>query len=119
MPEELHPNGRSLVYFDARTGNLLRADNALNAPLGTRIANLMYPLHTGRFGGLATRLVLVVVGLAPAFLFMSGVVIWWNRMVRRRWQRERFVSAPTLNPTPTKAAASVSLSRSAHEHAGL
>lgn len=115
LPGELHPNGRSLVYFDARSGNLLRADSALDAPLGTRIANLMYPLHTGRLAGFATRLILVIVGFVPAFLFLSGIAMWWNRIVARRWRRVRGVSAPVLEPSPTEAVASVSLRQPSHE----
>lgn len=92
VPGEMHPNGRSIVYFDAANGNLLRTDNALNAPLGTRITNFINPLHTGRVGGIVTRLLLVLTGLVPAFLFMSGVVMWWNRVVARgKWMRGRQV----------------------------
>lgn len=41
-------------------------------------------LHFGRFGGLGVRVTWVVLGLLPAVLFVTGFVLWWTRVVRRR-----------------------------------
>ena len=46
-------------------------------------------LHFGRFRGMRPRIILglkifwVVVGLAPAVLAVTGLVMWWNRVVRK------------------------------------
>lgn len=46
-------------------------------------------LHFGRFRGLRAELTLtfkilwVVLGIAPALLFITGGLMWWNRVIRR------------------------------------
>ena len=46
-------------------------------------------IHFGRFAGVGTKSLYVVLGLAPAALFVTGVVMWWNRVVRTSsWYRE-------------------------------
>ena len=56
-------------------------------------------LHFGRINGIgipcngpglcdqATKLTWAVFGLAPAVMFVTGVLMWWNRVVRVRLQR--------------------------------
>src|SRR6516162_494308 len=56
-------------------------------------------LHFGRVNGIgipckgpglcdkATKLVWTLAGLAPALMFVTGVVMWWNRVVRKRFRR--------------------------------
>ncbi len=43
--------------------------------------------HFGRFGGTITKTVWVIAGLAPATLFLTGAVMWWNRVLRSRLKR--------------------------------
>ncbi len=80
---ELHPNGRSLVHLDQYSGQLLLAENALEAPQATRIVNNLYPLHTGRLAGIFTRVLQVFVGFTPAFLFFTGFMMWLSRLRAR------------------------------------
>ncbi|PTQ82057.1 putative iron-regulated membrane protein [Nitrosospira multiformis] len=80
---EFHPNGRSFVYFDQYSGDVLLVENASNAPLGARIFNTFYPIHTGVIGGLATRMLQVVMGFVPLFLFATGYMMWRNRRKAR------------------------------------
>jgi uncharacterized iron-regulated membrane protein len=79
LDPELHPNGRSFVYLDPWSGEVLAAENALLAPAGTRLDNLVYPLHIGRFGGVTVRVLYALLGLFPLLLFVSGCLMWWNR----------------------------------------
>ena len=47
-------------------------------------------LHFGRFGGGFVKAVWVVVGLVPATMFVTGALMWWNRVLRhrlRQWKR--------------------------------
>jgi uncharacterized iron-regulated membrane protein len=41
-------------------------------------------VHFGRFGGWKTEIPWTIFGLAPAVLFVTGAVMWWNRVV---WPR--------------------------------
>jgi uncharacterized iron-regulated membrane protein len=49
---------------------------------GDRIIRWFSYLHFGNFGGWASKALWVVIGLAPAFLFVTGVLMWWNRVLR-------------------------------------
>jgi uncharacterized iron-regulated membrane protein len=46
-------------------------------------------VHFGRFGGWSTKLIWAVFGLAPAFLFVTGAIMWWNRVVSPAMQVQR------------------------------
>lgn len=82
--QELHPNGRSFVSLDQYNGQVLLVEHALQAPLGTRLDNLLYPLHIGSFGGATVRLLYTITGLAPALLFATGLFLWrWKQKQRR------------------------------------
>jgi uncharacterized iron-regulated membrane protein len=39
-------------------------------------------VHIGRFAGLWVKIVWGVVGLIPPLLFVTGIIMWWNRKVR-------------------------------------
>jgi uncharacterized iron-regulated membrane protein len=41
-------------------------------------------VHFGRFGGMFGRVAWIVLGLLPAVLFVTGFIMWWTRVVRRR-----------------------------------
>ena len=56
--------------------------------VGDRILRWAYDLHFGNFGGFPLKALWVVLGLAPALLFVTGTVMWWNRVVRKNSQRE-------------------------------
>lgn len=81
--DEFNPNGRSFIYLDQYTGEVLLVEDASNAPLGARIFNTFYPIHTGVIGGLPTRMLQAVTGFAPLFLFVTGYMMWRNRRKAR------------------------------------
>lgn len=45
------------------------------------------PIHYGSFGGLPTKILAFMGGLAPLALFITGFLIWWPR-VRRQKERQ-------------------------------
>ncbi|MGH7998947.1 MAG: PepSY-associated TM helix domain-containing protein [Brasilonema sp.] len=71
--QEVNSYGNSAVYLDQYIGEVLRIDNALEAPVGDRIFNSFDPLHYGTFGGFPTRILYVFVGLSPLTLFITGL----------------------------------------------
>ncbi|MBP5972958.1 PepSY domain-containing protein [Brasilonema sp. CT11] len=79
LPQESSDYGDSNVYLDQYTGEVLRVDNALKLPLGSRVLNSFTPLHYGTFGGLSTRILYVFVGLAPLVLFITAFMMSWYR----------------------------------------
>ena len=78
-PGEWHPNGRSFTYVDQYSGEVLRVDDAREAPQDRRVLHTLYPLHIGAVGGPLVRILYLVLGLAPTVLVVTGTVIWYNR----------------------------------------
>ncbi|HEU4628129.1 MAG TPA: PepSY-associated TM helix domain-containing protein [Gemmatimonadaceae bacterium] len=83
-PGELHPNGKTFVYADPRDNALLGMVDGPTSPMGARAYSALYPLHIGVAGGLPLRLAMALAGLAPAALFVTGVVMWRGRGRGRR-----------------------------------
>lgn len=75
--EEWLPNGRTTLWFDPATGRLLASRDALAMQPGTQVFNMGYPVHAGKVGGLAYRLLLSLVGLALAILGSLSVWTFW------------------------------------------
>jgi uncharacterized iron-regulated membrane protein len=48
---------------------------------GDKIVRWFSYLHFGNFGGTVSKAIWVVIGLAPAFLFATGFLMWWNRIL--------------------------------------
>jgi uncharacterized iron-regulated membrane protein len=44
-------------------------------------------MHFGRYGGMGVRITYVIIGLLPAVMFVTGAIMWWNRVLRR-WLAE-------------------------------
>src|SRR5688572_4897617 len=51
--------------------------------LGERILRAAYRLHFGDFAGTKVKVAWLTLGLAPALLFLTGVLMWINRKFRR------------------------------------
>lgn len=100
FPGDWHHAGRSFVYIDPGNGKALRVDDSRAAPLGMRIINVLYPLHTGEWAGTPARVIQVFIGLAPGLLFLSGFLMWWNRSLARRFRPSRAVATQTLEADP-------------------
>ena len=53
--------------------------------------------HIGRFAGVKTTILWVVVGFVPPAVFVTGVIMWWNRKVRG-WIRSEQRTVDALRP---------------------
>lgn len=87
LESEWHPNGRSLVHLDQYSGQPLAVENSLQAPTGTRIGGNLYPIHTGRWGGLGTRALQALTGCALLFLSITGILMFWSRNLVKKLHR--------------------------------
>jgi uncharacterized iron-regulated membrane protein len=71
---------RPMAWVDRYSGAVVRRYDPARAPLGTRVTNVwLPPVHYGEVGGLATRVLAFVGGLAPGGLYATGVLLWWRR----------------------------------------
>jgi uncharacterized iron-regulated membrane protein len=75
------------VYLDQYTGARLAEPTPATRTAGDVIMAWVAPLHVGNFGGMGVRVAWLVLGLAPALLFVTGFIMWWTRVVRPRWAR--------------------------------
>lgn len=75
-------NRANRVLIDPYTGELLFKQRAENLPLLARWVDTADELHFGTFGGLPTKLIWFVFGIALSALMPTGAYLW----VRRRTQ---------------------------------
>ncbi|UFP93837.1 PepSY-associated TM helix domain-containing protein [Gloeobacter morelensis] len=86
---EIQPNGRSFVHIDAYSGKVLQARSALEEPFSSAFFSWAYALHVGSWGGLFTKVLYVLAGLAPGLLFWTGFALWLDRLKKGPRQRRR------------------------------
>lgn len=89
--ENPHPNGSTFLALHPETGKAVMVHSFRQAGPGQVFADLNYPRHIGRFWGENGRVLMVVIGLSPALLFVSGFLFW---------KRRRAASAKTAQPAP-------------------
>ncbi|WP_367873103.1 PepSY domain-containing protein [Luteolibacter sp. Populi] len=70
------------VHLDPFSGEILMLEKAHELPPTARLAEMSYPLHFGRFGGYATKIIWTVAGLSISAGIFAGTVIWWLRSKR-------------------------------------
>jgi len=70
----------NVYYFDA-SGKLVGDGGFEEGGLGQQILGVLQPLHFGWFGGIGTKILYGVLGLALTVITQSGVAIW---LARRR-----------------------------------
>lgn len=92
------PNGRTMLWFDPATGALVEHRDAQALPLGLRIANLEYPLHAAKVGGLPYRLLMTASGLSLALLGSLAVWTFWaNPKTQKRRRRGPGRTVPAVD----------------------
>jgi uncharacterized iron-regulated membrane protein len=71
--------------------------DAISDPLadfGTRPGDIVLlwltRLHFGRWRSRPLKALWAIVGLVPAAMLITGVIMWWNRVVRPWWRRAAF-----------------------------
>ena len=105
-PYDWHRIGLNYVYLEPADGRLVRNQRFATSPPGTQIIQLMYPLHFGRFGGrwgavpfYGVMVLYVVIGIAPLALAVTGLLMYWNRSLSKKWRRWR-AAVPHGQPVP-------------------
>jgi uncharacterized iron-regulated membrane protein len=83
VPGQPVRTGRTYVFIDPYTGDVIQEISPRTAPLGTQILMWNYPVHVGVFGGMVTRLLWLLASLLPTGLAITGVLIWWRPRRRR------------------------------------
>jgi uncharacterized iron-regulated membrane protein len=104
------PVGRddmSRLTFDPHSGRLMRAQQGSQLVFGEKVISQMQAIHYGRFqDSLVSHIVWVLLGLAPGTLYITGLIMWLNRMKAKR--RVRRVMKQRLQSEPEPALTLVS-----------
>jgi uncharacterized iron-regulated membrane protein len=56
---------------------------------GDLVIRTLFALHFGNFAGLGTRIAWAAIGLTPPFLFFTGALMWWYRVLSKEGRRLR------------------------------
>lgn len=83
QPFEWTLNGRTNLMFDG-SGKLLKIDDPATASTAASINEKLYPLHSGKVGGLAWKLVMTLSGLGLTLLGSLATWSFWFRRAKRR-----------------------------------
>ena len=76
------------VYFNPYNSEYISTWRyGVNQSLGDWIIWSEVPLHFGTYWGLGVKVVWATVGLAIPLLTVTGLLMYWNRVLRRRWKR--------------------------------
>ena len=86
---EPHVFGLTYLYIDPPTAKVLAIDRFDSAGTGVMAVRMMQSIHFGEFGGTLTRGLWVIVGLIPAALFITSLLMWWNRTLVKIWQHQK------------------------------
>jgi uncharacterized iron-regulated membrane protein len=81
-PGEWNPNGRSTLWLDPYTVQVLGGEDATRLGRGGRLANALFPIHSGAVGGGVWRTLLAVGAALPSVMLVTGLLFWRAR--RRR-----------------------------------
>ena len=80
------------LYFDPYDGTYLSMWRlGVNQTVGDWMIWLQIPLHFGTYWGLGVKILWAVLGLAIPVLGVTGVLMYWNRFLRRKIHRPRRV----------------------------
>lgn len=88
--------GAYLVY--PRQFNMVM-NLSLNSVDRFSISSFIHSLHVGDFAGWPIKALWVILGLAPPVLFVTGFIMWWNRVLSP-WARRRLGEQSRVKPTP-------------------
>jgi len=82
------------IVLDPHTGALLASSDTRTEDLASRVEQYSVALHFGLFGGpgllgLIVKILWVLLGILPALLAVTGILMYWNRKLRPLWHRLR------------------------------
>lgn len=81
------------VVFQPATGAVLMKTSSSHWTWAERLSISIYSIHFGDFGGLPIQILWSVLGMVPVLLAVTGYLMWWNRVLRKK-SRKLF---PTCN----------------------
>jgi uncharacterized iron-regulated membrane protein len=78
------PGGAVTVRVDSASGKILSKTEPGRFGMDPDAHNTIEAIHFGRWGGLASRVFWVLLGLTPGLLALTGLIMWWNRSLSKK-----------------------------------
>jgi uncharacterized iron-regulated membrane protein len=94
-------SGADFIYYEPATGKHLKT-SLRNQPqtAGDWIIWLMRPLHYGTQWGKAVKIIWFTLGLSLPLLGVTGLLMYWNRYLSRKWKQLVSKRAPLAASQP-------------------
>ncbi|MBW4471487.1 MAG: PepSY domain-containing protein [Stenomitos rutilans HA7619-LM2] len=92
----------SSVEIDRASGKVLQTNRVVKPEGFFKVIITIADLHFGTFGGLATRVLYVFMGLMPTILLITGLITWKRRrgLLARRNAELQIAQQAQVNPLP-------------------
>ena len=92
--------------------DFLEPPNASSRSLrfGDQVLYWLAQVHFGRFEGIPVKIIWTVVGLALAALFLTGLLMWWNRVLKP-WVGRKAIVSPQMQEVDSAARSENSVHR--------
>ena len=100
-----------VVSFNPASLEVLSDISTRKLTAGEKLSLAVYSIHFGDFGGQPVKFLWCVLGMTPALLTVTGLMMWWNRVLKKKWRSlrvamvstERRASAASIADTPESA----------------
>lgn len=89
QPCEWHANGRTIVYLNPPTGQIVGLYDAQGQATGARLYNGLWPVHAARVGGGLWQVVIFLSGVSLAALSLYGGEAYRKRLFQKKPGRPR------------------------------
>lgn len=89
---------RDIVYLQPSTLEILGTEQSARWNWGDKVLMWAYTVHFGDFGGLPTKIIWAILGLVPAGLTVTGYLMWWNRVLKKKWDALKTGTGETRRP---------------------
>ncbi len=87
VPGDIDPYGYSYVAINEYTGKVSQVYDMRKFSTYWQVKMAMFAIHMGTPGGIVLRLIYVVVGLAPAVLFITAFIMWLVKLRKAEARR--------------------------------
>ncbi len=77
--DEIRSNGATTIWLDQYSGKFLKVRDPKQFSAGNAFINLQLPLHNGEILGTPGRIMVLITGLAPLLLMITGVIHWLKK----------------------------------------
>ena len=79
-PQEVNrTRSRRMLWLDQYSGKIMQERDPTNDAAGDIFLQWLYPLHNGEAFGLIGRIIIVITGLVPLLLYVTGVIRWLQK----------------------------------------